>query len=404
MTKLNNIIAKSHTDRKHAYLPVSASAQWLKCPGSIAAEIAYREAHPDAEVNRAHEEGTFAHEVADFCIDKGVYPNSQKVIKAFKEKCLANGWDWDVLVTNLTAYINKIAEGMKGIRYDKMLLETRVDVGEWIAGGFGTLDVGFIGQKEIYLFDLKYGFTEVDATDNTQLMIYALGLYNTLTEGHRIQIKAVNLNIIQPRIMNFSKFQVSISDLLKFGETVKVQSKKALGDNPERIAGDTQCRWCDAKTECDAYTSFVTKDMVDFDSPATGLSLAKMSDAKIRKIIENRKMITDFLDLVELHVKTRILDGGTFKGYKVVEGTKRKVFHKDKIDALKKQYGDVLLKAPSLKSMTEIQKIIKGEEFEAATYTPPGEPKLAQEGDKRPPYEQALINEFSDLTDTDKGD
>ena len=57
-----------------------------------------------------------------------------------------------------------------------MFVEQKVDFSRFVKDGFGTSDCIIIDNDTIFVIDFKYGTgVKVDALNNTQMMIYALG-------------------------------------------------------------------------------------------------------------------------------------------------------------------------------------------------------------------------------------
>ena len=80
----------------------------------------------------------------------------------------ANGYRDYVLDT-----INKAKQHCKD---PMILIEQRLDFSEYVESGFGTGDCVIIADKTLYIIDFKYGKgVPVDAAENPQMMLYALG-------------------------------------------------------------------------------------------------------------------------------------------------------------------------------------------------------------------------------------
>lgn len=62
----------------------------------------------------------------------------------------------------------------------------------------------------LFITDLKYGKgVKVEAKDNSQLMLYALGAYREFSFAFERDIEDVVMTIAQPRIGNFSTHNFS---------------------------------------------------------------------------------------------------------------------------------------------------------------------------------------------------
>ena len=100
------------------------------------------------------------------------------------------------------------------------------------------------------MVDLKYGRgVIVSAEKNPQMMLYALGalsLFDMLYD-----IEKVSMAIVQPRVDNFSTWEITVEELLKWAEEeLKPKAKLASTGGGEFCAGD-HCRFC-TKNQCRA--------------------------------------------------------------------------------------------------------------------------------------------------------
>lgn len=247
-----------HSTRAHARLGASSSAQWLACPGSIQMQEQYYDFNPDAaaeEDRSAANEGEFAHEVADWCIKNDISPLKPECKEHFAKINDCN-YNLDEVIVNVEKYFGYVGSIMqKAGSYDRYL-EVRVDFSEWVTDGFGTLDLGFVSKDSMYVFDLKYGRWKVHAHENTQLMLYALGLYAQLSPAKQANIRNFHLSICQPRISYFGNYSIHKNELMDFGSYAREGSKLALSKDPPLVPGVKQCKWCAAKSICPAVGDY----------------------------------------------------------------------------------------------------------------------------------------------------
>ena len=85
-------------------------------------------------------------------------------------------------------------------------------------GSFGSCDFMLVADKKLHIVDLKYGYIEVQAKENTQMMMYALGALNLFDCLY--DIEEVEMTIFQPRIQNISSWSMSVEELVKWGNEV----------------------------------------------------------------------------------------------------------------------------------------------------------------------------------------
>ena len=282
----------------HAKLSASGAHRWMACPGSVKAD----EGLADKSSSFA-EEGTRAHDLMERILtSKGIR---------------VGAYDLEMF-EHVQTYVDYI-ESLK-TPSDVLLVEKRVDFSEWVPEGFGTADTILVNDYRVHIIDLKYGKgVPVYAERNPQAMLYALGAYAGF--GWMGDIKSVKISIVQPRLDTISEWEISITDLLKFGEVVRQAALDTQNPKAKRTPGEKQCRWCKAKATCPALYK-MTGDilMADFEQIDEAPQPHKLTFAQMRLALENKGLIEAWLLSVENSVKDLLLEGGTFEGFKLVEG------------------------------------------------------------------------------------
>ena len=218
----------------HHRISPSAADRWMACPGSpnLLDTVPRRPSGPAAL------EGTRAHAIRERMLTGQVITIMNDGEEAYAMSLL------------LKRGVNYLL-GLGGQR----LIEHRFSLDPWIPGGSGTSDAVVHRGAATLVNDLKYGVQPVQAKDNKQLMIYALGAMRPGT-------RTVTLQIDAPRAVS-SQHSISREDLLDFGSTVARAAIATESKDAPRIAGDKQCQWCDARTVCPEYATTI---MTGFDS------------------------------------------------------------------------------------------------------------------------------------------
>ena len=360
----------------HAKLSASGSERWLRCSGSVKAE--------DGIIERGSSfaaEGTAAHAVAEHCLFEGVSPDSL-IGQTFE------GYE----VTNYMAeFVQSYVDYVKQFSGHHMY-EVRVDFSPWVREGFGTCDAMIIQDDGVLrVIDLKYGQgIMVDAEQNTQAMLYALGAYEDY--AHIYDINVIKITIHQPRLDHVSEWEISVSDLLEWGEYVKRKAEECFKDDAPRTPGEKQCQWCKAKATCPALKSLTEQTLITmFDdlTPTTIKPADTLSDKQLRFALDNKKLIGGWLDAVEGLVVERLESGVSFEGFKIVEGRSLRKWgdEKDAAELLTKDYTDEQLYKKSFISVTQAEKLLGKKnikQLEGLIVKPSGKPTLAKHDDKRP--------------------
>jgi len=359
----------------HAKLSASGSHRWINCTGSVKAEEGFSNVSSVFAV-----EGTAAHELADLALSNGM-PASHYVGQQLPETT-------SVIVTDEMAdYVQIYIDYVKSLGGIQMY-EQRVDFSEWVSEGFGTSDAIIIKGKTLHVVDLKYGKgIKVYADDNSQGLLYALGAYSDY--GLIYPIDNVVISIVQPRLDHIDESHpVSIADLLKFGELVRLKSEEALSSNAKRTAGENQCKFCKAKATCGELKRLTENTLLTgFEQLDEVAKVDTLTNEQLRFALDNKKLITSWLDAVEELVSEKLLAGDVFEGYKLVEGRSLREWADTTIaeQTLVELLGDEAYVKKVL-SVAQAEKAVGKANVDRLTdliIKPSGRPTLAPESDKR---------------------
>lgn len=369
----------------HAKLSSSASKRWLGCPGSVKLS----EHYPNGSSIYA-DEGTIAHGVAEGMIskdDKLVQKYEVEADKFYGEHPELNGTFLEMKMI-LQPYVDYVfeeyAEQVHEDEAAQLMTEERVDLTEYIPGGFGTSDVVILRQGRLHIIDLKYGKgVSVSAEDNPQLKLYALG---TLARFDMLyDIEDVVMTIYQPRLDNVSTDTIKAKDLYAWGEEViKPGAQLALSEDAPVHAGDW-CQFCPARYDCKERA----RDAMELQKY---LGQMVLSPEEIAEILGKIDRLTKFAEDIKDSALTKALDGEEIPGWKVVEGRSIRKYVGSEEEIVRQcegaGYDQALLYERKLLTITNMEKLMGKKQFAevlgAYVEKPEGKPTLAPESDKRP--------------------
>lgn len=367
-------------ERKHALLSASSANRWMVCTPSARLE----DGIPD-EGSECAAEGTLAHAIAELKVRKYSTVMTNRKYNTEMKKLQADPLYQAEMQSHTDYYLDYIkSRAMQYSVVPHIAVENQLDFSAYVPEGFGTADCIIVGGNQLEIVDFKYGKgVPVSSKNNPQMLLYALGAlmrYSIL-----YPITTVRMTIIQPRIDNSSSAEISVADLLGWGEQIKPVAAKAFAGEGEYIPGD-HCKFCKAKAVCRTRTNTFTA-LQDFGRALPPL----LSDAEVGSVLKIAQNIAGWVaDLKDYALKT-IVAGGTIPGWKIVEGRSTRII--TDVDAcFKKVISDgtkeELLYERKPITLAALEKLV-GKEYMASSLAgfvqkPQGIPTLAMAEDTRP--------------------
>lgn len=375
----------------HAKLSASGAHRWLECPGSVLLEERYKNT-----TSTFAEEGTFAHEVAEYILKN----SADNLPEYLKEN--------EYYSTELVEYVKQhnsyvMEEFQEQYRDDKntqMFLETKVVFDDVVPEGFGTADVIITSEKVLKIIDLKFGKgVKVSAKKNPQLRLYAYGALKKF--GWLNDFEVIEMIISQPRLDHVDGDVMRVEDLVEWAEDyVRPRAQNAYNGLEEFKPGETQCKFCKARNCCKARSESMLEvvNKFNFDDPRL------LSKDDVSYLLEHIPTIKTWCEDIQEYAFEALSNGETVPGYKLVEGrSTRKI--KDPLrvaEILRTEgYTDDEILDVKLKGITILEKLLGKKQFSSLLadeiYKPEGKPVLATEDDKRPAIGVATVNDFKDF-------
>ena len=392
------------TPTEHALLSASSASRWLNCT----AAPRFEENFPESTSEFA-EEGRLAH---SFC--------ELKVLKKFTTSVAQRSYTTQLNKLKKDERYNPEMEKTSDIfievltelamSYDAppfVAAEVRVDFSDYVPEGFGTCDCVMIGGDTITIVDYKHGKgVPVDAENNSQMMLYALGALKKYFPIYGNTIKNVRLCIVQPRIHSEpSIWEITVEDLKLWAESIKPIAEKAFAGLGEYVPGE-HCRFCRGKAQCKARADIHTaleefKDCVPEAIAQPGDNI--LTNAQIGDLLIRGKELVAWYKNLEEYALGAALKGDDIAGWKVVEGRSNRAFT-DQDEAFKAiigaGYEEALLYERKPLTLTAVETLIGKKEFAEKfgqfVHKPTGKPTLVPTSDKRPVYSPAAAD-FADV-------
>lgn len=242
-------------------LAPSRAEQWLSCPLSAVLSRELRGSYcgcysgqvvtsSSPKEEEFIEQGVLAHKLAQETINYLFFGDERKLqTSKIIEQAVQD------YINVLQYYVNEnsnnivlfAAEQQVSIKLDEETKKAGISC-------WGTVDAALVTTQSIHVFDLKYGENEpVDAKNNAQLMLYAVGLYQAYKPLNP-SINCIVLHIIQPRQeYKYSDYQLSDVQLMSwFNDTVLPVCHEIGKLDINRVMANPSVETC-KNTHCESY-------------------------------------------------------------------------------------------------------------------------------------------------------
>lgn len=402
---------------EHARFSPSGAHRWANCPGSLALELDF----PDDSSSYA-DEGTGAHTLASIVLNEVPEVSCATFIGERLE--IREGVTIEV-TQEMAEETQKYVDYVRAIEATGhgLAVEQRVDFSQTLGlepgEGFGTADAVLFGDGHLTVVDLKFGKgVRVDAEENPQLMLYALGAMETFGDLFG-PFETVTVAIHQPRIVaGVSVWHTDVARLEEFARemaTAAIDVKAALRAKAADWKtvkaeaflqpGEKTCQWCKAKATCPALSAFVQEAVgAQFDDLTVEVTPpADLGDNALPNAMASVSLVEDWCKAVRAETERRLFAGVAVPGWKLVEGKKgnRQWTSKDDAEKLLREKfrlpaDDIYEK--SLVGIPAIEKLLKAspkrwEQVKSLITQAKGKPSVAPESDARAAWQPVTFDE-----------
>lgn len=372
----------------HALLSPSSAHRWLNCTPSARLEQGF----PD-RAGEAAKEGTLAHALCElllkFKLGHFTKPRFQVLLRKIEKEPLYNADMYNNAEEYALFVMEKFVEAQSVFKHAEIHLEVKLDLTKFVPDGFGTGDCIIMTDGTLEVIDFKYGQgVEVSAENNKQMMLYAIGAVRQF--GFLFDVQNVRMTIFQPRINNYSSFEMAIDDLEKWAEEeLKPKAEMAHAGQGDFLPG-THCQFCKAKAKCRALADYnLELAKHDFSSPEL------LSDEDVSDILDRAAAFKNWINSVEeMALEEAINSGKSWAGYKLVEGrSNRKYSDESEISKVLMSNGfnpKDIFQPEKIITITAMEKLLSKETFNEILgnyiIKPQGKPTLVPISDKRPEW------------------
>jgi Protein of unknown function (DUF2800) len=362
--------------------PPSSAYRWLECGQSVGA--------PPGAPSDASELGTAAHELLEKSLTEMKHP----------EKFL--GQHFNVSYVADAHMVESV-----GIAFDYLLpitenthwgTETQVTIPD--TGETGTTDFWACDKDggTLLIADYKNGMHRVEAKDNPQLKLYALGLLDKVNEKVNEKPLYIGLTIIQPNVTEpmISTHIMKVKELIAWGKNVVAPQVKLIKSNKAPYVPGKHCTYCHRASSCKALASHMVQ------AARTDWGITTKEEAKAHSPTITNDELAILLSKIRLFeffaksIRVRAMavlakDPKAIPGWKLVEATSKRKWIDNIEHIMRKRFGmkPEAYSRYQMKTMSEVASLFnksKREAFmESLTTKPRGFATLAPASDKRPP-------------------
>lgn len=370
---------------QHAILSASGAYRWLKCTPSARLERQFKD-----EQSPYAAEGTRAHAAAEQLLTKELFPDRKVAEPKFDDK------EMEIAVRRyVDICMEKVIAARKRTPDADIQVEARVDFSRWVPEGFGTGDMVIVADDTLEIVDLKYGKgVPVSAEGNPQIRLYALGAYEA--NSLLYDIKTIRMTIVQPRLDSVNSDEMSVEDLIAWGDSIKDTAKLAYDGEGECQAGD-HCGFCKARHLCRALSNACLDEFYKHGGKKTSLLL----DTEVAEVLDMADMIIKWAkDVQNYAFDQAVNEGKNWPGYKLVEGRSSRKITNAEAAAQALLDADFteedIYKPQELRGITDLTKLVGKKKLTDTIgqfiEKPPGKPTLVPLSDKRAPLELNPVN------------
>jgi hypothetical protein len=272
----------------------------------------------------------------------------------------------------------------------------------------GTADCVLDNGDELIVIDFKYGRgVKVDATNNPQLLLYALGAMLDL--GDYTRIKSIRACIVQPRVTAVPQQSgMSAESLLRWAQTTLAEkAQQAFEGEGELNPGVEQCRFCRAKGTCPGMAKEVFKQCDDIlNDNNKQKAPCNLSTQEVADKLQHYDLIKQWFTAAEEVVRNALFNGERVSGFKLVEGRANRKINDERIAINRLEaagWQKDKITVTKLDTLTNLERLVGKKNLPLilgdTLIRPEGQPSLVTANDPRPEFspKAKILEAFDDV-------
>ena len=381
---------------QHAKYSPSKLARIIACPGSVKLS----ESMPEESSSYA-DEGTMLHNVMADTLNelkqRGTIFFLKDIFNRVAEKYELTR-EQTIVCDDALDYFTDVYNTLPS---PELFIEEAVTLEPFgIKDCYGTADVIIVAGYVVHVIDWKFGQGHyVEVRDNSQFMAYGLGALGSLENISKFS--EVHLHVVQPRLDNYNSITYNPRQLLLWARTTLFEALHLAEECTTFGPSEETCLWCPAKEMCKARYNMVKQITEKAYSMYSNQN--SVSDDDKAWLLDNVGFLDKYVKDLRQEVLNRILLGGEFPGYRVVNGKSSRVWlneaearewliAKSDDPGAGFTFEDVF--ETKMVTPAKAEKLTKGMKKDPAFISLvkklEGGPTLVKADDKRPDYTQAV--------------
>lgn len=386
------------TPEYHAKLSPSSAKRWINCPASVLLSK-----DVPGKTSAYAEAGRLAHSIAELKARKQFMALSKRSYNSQLKKLQEDPQYTAEMDGYTDLYVETLEQHAMSFSASPFIaLETSVPIGAYTgekkadgSNATGTADCIQIAEGVLWVTDYKNGAgVPVDAHENPQMMIYALGALSLYWIVYGGSIHTVKMTIVQPALHSVSDWEIARDNLISWGQTTLTPAavKAASADPGEPCPGD----WCE-KAFCPIRNTCRARRDKMLAVEAFGKKLPPLlTDTEVGEALTRGADLVAWYNSLKEYALQACLDGKDIPGYKAVAGRSAREW-----DDMDKAFADLMQRGVDEAMLWErkpvtapaLEKALGKKTFAdtAADHVVmhPGKPTLVPESDSRPAYNAA---------------